>query len=138
MLRGHICYTFERTTALLQPPIPVSGGSSLLSGFLNESDKLIGSRDVLPGLLYFPPFLPPTPGNTKWQEECLPNHYPVKPRFEEKAKATIEVGGAFESRNGPPCASEPLEKPLKKASVKGQSKRRTEGRSTAQNMASMH
>ena len=27
---------------ILPPPIPVSGGSSSLSGFLNESDKLIG------------------------------------------------------------------------------------------------
>ena len=41
---------------------------------LNESGKLIGY--VLPGL-DFPPFLPPTPGNTKWQEECLPHLYPV-------------------------------------------------------------
>ena len=40
-----------------------------MSGFLNESGKLIGY--VLPGL-DFSPFLPLTPENTKWQEECLP------------------------------------------------------------------
>ena len=47
----------------------MSGGSLTLSGFLNESGKLIGY--VLPGL-DFSPFLPLTPENTKWQEECLP------------------------------------------------------------------
>ena len=41
-----------------------------LSGFLGESGKLIGY--VLPGL-DFPPFLPPTPENTKWQEDGLPH-----------------------------------------------------------------
>ena len=92
----------------------------LLSGFLNESLLWQVNRLCFTGSLprkvrvrlYFPPFLPPTPGNTKWQEESLPNHYPagsplVKARESNPSKSWAELRQRF---NGGSKASLPFEK----------------------------
>lgn len=58
-------------------PIPVSGGGSFSVVRFSQWIRQVNRFTVCFARLYFPPFLPPTPGNTKWQEERLPNHYPV-------------------------------------------------------------
>ena len=53
--------------------------------------------------VYFPslPFLPPTPGNTKWQEESLPNHYPVRDPPSKALKHPPSKAGSRKPPNGP-------------------------------------
>ena len=96
-----------------------------MSGFLNESDKLIGYvllEYARAGTVFSLPFLPPTPGNTKWQEERLPNHYPVQGKAQHpKPLRSRGNGRGLESRgNGEMKARSPLKAEAEGASISGQ------------------